>query len=69
MCMATLRSQIQPNALYTKTKHMAVVTALEHFCSFSKVENLTYRFLGQLERLCGGDSVNYLSLVIFSDVD
>lgn len=50
---------LKSNAINTKPKYMATVTALEHVCSFSKVENLTYRFLGQLELLCGGETVNY----------
>ena len=41
----------------TKPKYMATVTALEHFCSLSKVENLTYRFSGQLEFLYGGETL------------
>lgn len=41
----------------TKPKYMATVTALEHFCLFSKVENLTRRFLGQLELLYGGETL------------
>ena len=42
-----------------KLKYMATMTALEYFCSFSNVENLTYRFSGQLELLCGSETLNY----------
>lgn len=48
---------LRSNAINTKSKYMATVTSLEHVCSFSKVENLTYRFLGQSE--VRGETVNY----------
>lgn len=54
---AWLHLGLKSYAIHTKTKYMAIATALEHFCSFSKVENLTYRFVGQLERLCGGETL------------
>lgn len=53
----------------TKLKCMATVTALEHFCLFSKVENLTCRFSGQFVLLHRGETVReFSSLVVFSDM-
>lgn len=36
---AWLHLGLKSYAIHTKTKYMAIATALEHFCSFSKVEN------------------------------